>query len=87
MKKRFSEEQIIKILDEGKTGFKIEELCRKHGIAKGTFYAWRNKFGDMTVSDAQRLKLLESENSKLKRFVAEQTLDIVALKDVVSRKW
>ena len=87
MKKRFSEEQIIKILEEAKTGLKVEELCRKHGISKGTFYIWKTKFGDMTVSDAQRLKALESENSKLKRLVAEQALDIVALKDVVSRKW
>jgi len=86
MKKRFSEEQIIRILQEGKTR-PIEELCREHGIAKGTFYVWKNKFGDMAVSDAQRLRLLESENSKLKRLVAEQALDIVALKDVVSRKW
>lgn len=86
MKKRFSEEQIIKILQQGKAK-PIEELCREHGISKGTFYAWRNKFEDMTVSDAQRLKLLESENGKLKRLVAEQALDIVALKDIVSRKW
>ena len=86
MKKRFSEEQIIRILEEGKAR-PIEELCRAHGIAKGTFYAWKNKFGDMSISDAQRLKLLEGENSKLKRLVAEQALDIVALKDVVSRKW
>ena len=86
MKKRFSEEQIIRILQEGKTR-PIQELCREHSIAKTTFYAWKNKFGDMTVSDAQKLRLLEAENSKLKRLVAEQALDIVALKDVVSRKW
>jgi putative transposase len=86
MKKRFSEEQIIRIVQQGKTR-PIPEVCREHGIAKGTFYAWKNKFGDMSVSDAQRLKLLETENSKLKKLVAEQALDIVALKDVVSRKW
>lgn len=86
MKKRFSEEQIIKILDQGKAK-PIEELCREYGISKGTFYAWRNKFDGMTISDAQRLRLLETENSKLKRLVAEQALDIVALKDIVSRKW
>lgn len=86
MKKRFSEEQIIRILQQGKTS-PIQEICREHGIAKGTFYAWKNKFGDMSVSDAQKLKLLEDENNKLKRLVAEQALDIVALKDVVSRKW
>jgi putative transposase len=70
-----------------KAGMKIEELCRKYGIARGTFYAWRTKFGDMKISDAQRLRSLESENSKLKRLVAEQALDIITLKDVVSRKW
>jgi putative transposase len=86
MKKRFSEEQIIRILQESKAR-SIEELCREHGIAKGTFYAWKSKFGDMAVSDAQRLRALEVENNKLKRLVAEQALDIVALKDVVSRKW
>jgi putative transposase len=86
MQKRFSEEQIIRILQEGKTK-PIEELCRAYGIARGTYYAWKNKFGDMSVSEAQRLKVLEAENSKLKRLVAEQALDIIALKDVVSRKW
>ena len=86
MKKRFSEEQIIRILQESKSKA-IEGLCREHGIAKATFYAWKNKFGEMTVSEAQRLRLLEAENSKLKRLVAEQALDIVALKDIVSKKW
>ena len=86
MKKRFTEEQIIRILQEGKAR-PIEELCREYGIARATFYTWKNKFGEMTVSEAQRLKMLEAENSKLKRLVAEQALDIVALKDVVSRKW
>ena len=85
MMQRFSEEQIIRVLVEGKTR-SIEEVCREYGIVKGTFYAWKNKFGDMNVSEAQRLRLLESENGKLKRLVAEQALDIVALKDIVSRK-
>lgn len=84
---RFSEEQIIKILEEGKTGINIDELCRKHGVAKPTYYSWKSKFGGMTVSEAQRLRNLETENSKLKRLVAEQALDIVALKDVLSKKW
>ena len=86
MKKRFTEEQIIKILQEGKAK-PIEGLCREYGIAKVTFYSWRNKFGDMSVSETQRLRVLEAENSKLKRLVTEQALDIVALKDVVSRNW
>lgn len=87
MKKRFTEEQIIKVLEEGRSGIKIEELCRKHGIAVPTYYSWRAKFGEMTVSEAQRLRALEQENAKLKKLVAEYALDIVALKDVVSRKW
>jgi putative transposase len=87
MKKRFTEEQIIRVLDEAKTGIKVEELCRKHGISQPTYYNWKAKFGDMTVSEAKRLRTLEAENSKLKKLVAEQALDIIALKDVVSRKW
>ena len=86
-KSRFTEEQIIKILEEGKSGVNIDELCRKHAISKPTYYSWKTKFGGMTISEAQRLRALEAENSKLKRIVAEQALDIVALKDVVSKKW
>lgn len=85
-KSRFSEEQIIQIIAEGDTG-KIEEVCRKHGISKGTYYQWKAKFGGMTVSEVMRLRALEGENLKLKRLVADQALDIIALKDVISRKW
>ena len=60
---------------------------RKHGISTGTYHLWKSKFGNTTVSEARRLKTLELENSKLKRLVADQALDILALKDVVSRKW
>jgi putative transposase len=87
MKKRFTEEQIIKILEESKAGITVAEICRKHGIAQPTYYSWKAKYGGMTVSESKRLKALEEENSKLKRLVAEQALDIIALKDVVSRKW
>ena len=87
MKKRFSEEQIIGILREQEAGFSVKELVRRHGIAEQTFYRWKSKFGGMEVSDARRLKELESENSKLKRLLAEAHLDNAALKDVVSRKW
>jgi putative transposase len=67
MKKRFTEEQIIRVLDEAKTGIKVEELCRKHGISQPTYYnlGWKAKFGDMPVSEAKRLRTLEAENSKL----------------------
>lgn len=88
MKKRFTEEQIIKILKEheaGTTG--TGELCRRHGICSATFYKWKAKFGGMDVSDARKLRVLESENAKLKRLVADLHLDIVMLKDVNSKKW
>lgn len=75
------------MLNEVKSGLKVEEVCRKHGISAPTYYNWKAKFDGMTISDAKRLRLLEAGNSKLKRLVADQALDIVALKDVVSRKW
>lgn len=87
MKNRFTEEQIIGVLKEAEVGSKIADLCRKHGISDATYYNWKAKFGGMTVSDAQRLKALEAENSKLKRLLAESLLDNAALKDVVGRKW
>ena len=87
MKKRFTEEQIIGILKEAEAGMKVGELCRKHGISDATYYNWKSKFGGMSVSEAQRLKALEMENSKLKRLLADAHLDIAALKDVVGRKW
>ena len=87
MKKRFTEEQIIGVLKEADAGVKVMELCRKYGISDATYYNWKAKFGGMTVSDAQRLKALESENAKLKRLLAESMLDNAALKDVLGRKW
>lgn len=87
MKKRFTEEQIIGILKESESGMKVADVCRKHGISDATYYNWKSKFGGMSVSEAQRLKALEMENSKLKRLLADAHLDIAALKDVVGRKW
>jgi len=87
MKKRFTEEQIIAVLKEAEAGTKVSDLSRKYGIAEATFYNWKAKFGGMTVSEAQRLKELESENAKLKRLLADAMLDNAALKDVVGRKW
>ncbi len=87
MKKgRFSEEQIVSILKQSEAGIKTKELCRQHGISAGTYYAWKAKYGGLEVSEAQRLKQLEEENRKLKRIVADQALDLVMLRDVVSKK-
>lgn len=86
-KKRFTDEQIIKVLKESEAGAKTGELCRKHGISEATFYNWKTKYGGMTVSDARRLKDVESENAKLKKLLAESELDKAALKDLLSRKW
>ena len=86
-KSRFTEEQIVAILNESEAGASTQELCRRHGISTNTFYNWRKKYGGLDVSEAKRLKALEDENRKLKRIVADQQLDIVALKDVLGKKW
>jgi putative transposase len=82
---RFTEEQIIGVLREQEAGLKVSEVCRKHGISEPTFYAWKAKFGGMSVSDAKRLKQLEDENAKLKKLLAEAMLDNAVLKDITSR--
>lgn len=87
MKRRFSEEQIISILKQQESGVKTADVCREHNISANTFYTWKSKYGGMNVSEAQRLRQLEAENARLKRIVADQALDIVALKDVVSKNW
>ena len=84
---RFTEEQIIGILREQEAGMGTAEVCRKHGISPPTFYAWKAKYGGMSVSDAKRLKQLEDENAKLKKLLAEAMLDNAVLKDITSRKW
>jgi putative transposase len=86
-KKRFSEEQIIAVLKEAEAGAKVLDLCRKHGISDATFYNWKARYAGMTGAELRRLKELEAENTKLKRIVADQALDISALKDLVGRKW
>jgi putative transposase len=86
-RKRFTEEQIIGILKEHELGAKTADLCRKHGISEATFYNWKSKFGGMDLSEARRLKGLETENAKLKRLLADAMLDNAALKDLLSKKW
>ena len=82
---RFSEEQIIAVLKEAEAGAKVSELCRRHGISDATFYTWRSKYGGLEVSELRRLRQLEEENRRLKSIVADQALDIRALKDVLSK--
>ena len=86
-RKQFSEEQIIGILKEAQAGATGKEVCRRHGISENTFYKWKAKFGGMNVSEAKRLKELESENRKLKQLLAEAHLDKAALKELLSKNW
>ena len=87
MKKRFTEEQIVKAIGRLKNGTSVKDLGRELGVTTTTLYAWKKRFKDMTVSEAKRMKELEHENAKLKKLVADLSLDIVMLKDVNSRKW
>jgi putative transposase len=84
---RFTEEQIIAVLKEGEAGVQTEEICREHGICAQTYYRWKAKYGDLEVSEARRLRQLEDENRRLKHIVAEQVLDIQALKGVLAKKF
>ena len=84
---RFTEEQIIAVLQEQEAGVSTADVCRKHGVSSATFYKWKAKFGGLDVSEARRLKALESENNRLKRMLAEAMLDNAALKDLLVKKW
>lgn len=84
---KFSESQIIGILKQAEAGVALSEVCRQAGISEGTFYRWRSKYGGLEASEAKRLRELEDENRKLKRLVADLSLDCVALKDALSGKY
>lgn len=84
---RFTDEQIIAILKEQETGVAVTELCRKHGVSSASFYAWKAKYGGLDVSDAKRLRALESENAKLKKLLADAMLDNAGLKELLGKKW
>ena len=86
-RKRFSEEQIVRILHEAETLDNVREVCRQHNIAEQTLYRWRRQFGGMEVSEAKRLRTLERENAALKRLVGELTLDNRMLKDGLGKNW
>lgn len=85
--KRYTEEQIIRILDEFKNGKSAEEICRMYGVAQSTLYRWKNQYGEMDRDELSRLRELEEENRRLKKIVAQQVLDIDALKDLLTKKW
>ena len=87
MKKRFTEEQIIKILQRNRNGERAKDLARDVGVSQATIFQWKKKFSSMTVSEAKRLRELEAENAKLKKLVADQALNIEVLKEVNSKKW
>ena len=87
MKKRYSEEQIIGFLKEAEAGVSAKELCRRHGFSEASFDAWRSKFGGMDVSDAQRLKALETENARLKKLLAESLLENEVTREALRKKW
>jgi len=86
-KSRFSEEQIIAVLKEVESGLPIADICRKYNVSDATIYNWKNKYSGMTASDLKKLKQLEDENNRLKKLVAEQALDIQALKFVVGKNY
>jgi putative transposase len=86
MNKRFNEVQIIGILKEQESGIKVSEICRRHGLSPATFYQWKSKYGGLEISEMKRLKSLEAENSRLKRLVADLSLDRVVLQEALSKK-
>jgi len=85
-KTRYTESQIIKVLNEVEGGRMIKDVCREYGISDATYYNWKSKYGGMTASDVKKLKELEDENRKLKRMYADLSLQHEALKDVIEKK-
>ena len=85
-KSKFTETQIVGILNEAEAGIPVKEVCRKHGISSPTYYKWKARYGGLGVSELKRLKELEAENSKLKRMYADMALENTALKDLIAKK-
>lgn len=87
MKKRFTEEQIVKILGEATAGIPIKDLCRQHGISEQSFFRWRNKYAGLGSSELKRLRELEHDNSRLMRLLATRDLEIDAMREVLKKNW
>jgi len=85
--RRYSEEQIVRILGEIGSGRSVAETARQYGVAEATIYRWRERFGGMEVSEVRRLRELEAENARLRRIVAQQAMDLDALKELLRGKW
>ena len=86
-KSKYTEEQIAFALRQAQTGTRVEEICRKFGISQATFYNWKKKYGGLGVSELRRLKQLEVENSRLKKMVADLSLDKEMLQDVIQKSY
>jgi putative transposase len=86
-KSKFTEAQILNVLNSQDQGKKVSEICREFGISEQTFYNWKSRYGGMTLSELQRVKELEAENARLKRLVADLSLDNQILKEVNAKKW
>ena len=86
-KTRFTETQIVAFLKRQEAGIKVSDLCRELGISDASFYNWKAKYGGMEIADVQKMKTLEEENSRLKKIVANQTLEIYAIKDLLEKKF
>ncbi len=87
VKKRFSDEQIIGFLREAEAGVAVKDLCRRHGFSEASYYLWRSKFGGMSVTDAKRLRELETENTRLKKLLAESLLENEVTREALRKKW
>jgi len=85
--RRYSEAQVFRTLKEVESGMPVVNVAREHGVSPATIHRWKSKYGGMTLSELKRLKVLEEENARLKRIVAQQVLDIELLKEINSKKW
>ncbi len=86
-KSRFTEKQVLSVLQEQDLGKTVEAITREHGISAATFYKWKSKYAGMSEQELARLRQLEQDNARLRRIVADQQLDISIMKDLLAKKW